>query len=390
MPAMDYRWRAPEKLISVEDYRRAAKRRLPQMVWTYVDGGADDLVTLGDNRDAFSRWAFKPRVLAGMKQAELATTVAGVPLDLPVLLAPTGLTGLSYWKGDIAAARAAEQHGTRYVLSTASSWSIEEVAAASQQDPWFQLYPRSGELTQALMTRAWDAGVRVMFVTVDSPLMGNREGERKKGMGHPPVLTPVRAANMATHPRWVYDVLRHRRISGRNIVAGGGIRAALESVEIQNRELLQSTLNWDDVAWIRDRWPGALYAKGVLDPRDAERAVDLGFEGIVVSNHGGRQLDYARSTLDCLPEIAAAVGTRAEVLLDGGIRRGSDVVKALALGARAVLIGRPYIYGLAVDGERGAAAVLEILRAELARTMILLGVAKVSELDSSVLTPRIP
>jgi isopentenyl diphosphate isomerase/L-lactate dehydrogenase-like FMN-dependent dehydrogenase len=384
----DLRWRKPETLITVDDYRRVASRRLPEMIWSYVDGGADDLITLEDNRAAFKRWTLRPRMLAGIKKCDLGTTVAGEPVSLPVLLAPTGLAGLSHWRGDIAAARAAERCGTRYILSTASSWTIEEVAEASSADHFFQLYARSGPLTESLLRRAWDSGNRVMFLTVDTPVVGNRVWERKAGMGRPPVLTPGRVADVARHPRWLYRTLRYRRVSGRNLVAAGGFRAAGTAVDIQVRELMQATLTWDDAAWVRDLWPGKLFVKGILEASDAQRALELGFDGVVVSNHGGRQLDGARATLDCLPEIVAAVGERMEVLLDGGIRRGSDVAKALALGARAVLVGRPYLYGLAADGEAGVAAVLEIFREELERTLTLMGVSAVRDLGPDQLARR--
>ncbi|HEY2521749.1 MAG TPA: alpha-hydroxy acid oxidase [Streptosporangiaceae bacterium] len=384
----DYRVRAPERLITVEDYRRVARRRLPRMVWNYVDGGADDRQALRDNRDAFSRWVFRPRALTGATEPAMRRRIAGTDLSLPILLSPTGFTGLSYWRGDLAAARAAERYGTRYVLSTASSWSIEEVFGSSPVDHFFQIYPRTGPATAELIQRAKRAGCQVAFVTVDVPVVGNREGERKTGMGRPPTLTPARALNMATRPRWTYDVLRYGRIGGRNLVGQGGLAAALESVDVQTREFIQASLNWDDVAWIRDHWDGPLYLKGILRADDAAHAADLGFDGVVVSNHGGRQLDYAQATLDALPGIAAAVGQRMEILLDGGVRRGTDVVKALALGADAVMIGRPYVYGLAVGGERGASAVLGILAEELERALLLLGVGNIDELGPDLLARR--
>jgi isopentenyl diphosphate isomerase/L-lactate dehydrogenase-like FMN-dependent dehydrogenase len=209
-------------------------------------------------------------------------------------------------------------------------------------------------------------------------------------MGRPPTLTPTRALNMASRPRWTYDVLRYGRIGGRNLVEQGGLAAALESVDVQAREFMQASLNWDDVAWIRDKWKGQLYLKGILRADDAEHAADLGFDGIVVSNHGGRQLDFAQATLDALPGIAAAAGNRMEILLDGGVRRGTDVVKALALGADAVMIGRPYIYGLAVSGQQGASAVLGILAEELERALTLLGVTGIDELSPDLLARRGP
>ncbi|MEX2290305.1 MAG: alpha-hydroxy acid oxidase [Mycobacteriales bacterium] len=388
LATFEYRWRTPETLLSVEDYRAAARRRLPHMVWEYVDGGADDLVTLQENRAAFARWSLVPRVLRAVGQPDLRTTVAGVDLELPVLLAPTGFSGLAHWRGDVAAARAAERHGTRHVLSTSASWSIEELARATSARHFFQLYPKSGVLTRDLLRRAWDAGTRVMLVTVDVPVIGNREGERRRGMGQPPVFTPVRGLDALRHPIWLYGLLRHGRVGARNLVEDRGMRAAAESVAMQSRELMQSTLTWDDLFWLRQQWKGALLVKGVLAPEDAVHAADLGVDGVVVSNHGGRQLDVAQASLDALPGVVAAVGDRLEVLLDGGVRRGTDVVTALALGARAVLVGRPYLYGLAVGGEAGVSGVLDVLKTELERALALLGVHSAAGLDRTVLTRR--
>jgi isopentenyl diphosphate isomerase/L-lactate dehydrogenase-like FMN-dependent dehydrogenase len=388
----EYRWRAPETLISVEDYRRAAARRVPRVVWDYIEGGADDLVTVRRNRGSFSRWSLRARMMTAYPERRLSTTVAGVDLALPVLLAPTGALGLSHWSGDLAAARAAEAAGTRLVLSTASSWSIEEVAAGTNADHFFQLYP-GGDETATLMQRAWACGYRALFVTVDVPVLGNREGERRFGytrsgtIGRTLTLTPREALDMARHPRWVADLYRHGRGSMRNLLAESGVGATFQSIEILHREIDRATFAWDDLEWIREHWPGTVYVKGVLDPEDAVRAVTLGCEGVVVSNHGGRQLDHSLSALDALPPVVAAVGDRAEVLLDGGIRRGTDIVKALALGARAVLIGRPQIYGLIVGRERGVVDVLGIFRAELDRALALMGVQSVHELDRSWVIP---
>jgi L-lactate dehydrogenase (cytochrome)/(S)-mandelate dehydrogenase len=358
------------------------------MVWEYVEGGADDEVTLADNRRGFERWAFRARMLQGSDSHDLSSTVAGTPLSMPIVLAPTGFSGLAHWRGDVAAARAAEAIGTRYVLSTASSWSLEEVATETTRDHFFQLYPTgSADRVAGLMDRAAHAGYRVLMVTVDVPARGNRESEVRTGMGIPPVLTPARILDAARRPRWTYRLLRHRRVGGRSLVAETGVRAAVASAQAQ-AENMQATLSWDDVAWMRERWNGPFFVKGIVHPADAVRAAEIGADGIVVSNHGGRQLDYAQATIDALPAVAAAVGDRLEILLDGGVRRGTDVVKALALGARAVMIGRPYIYGLAVGGEAGVAKVLEILRDELALAMVLLGVQRPDQLDPSVLVPR--
>lgn len=388
----DLHWRAPERLITVEDYRRAARRRLPKMVWAYVDGGADDMRSLAGNRSAFDNWWLQPSVLTGHDTHRLETTAAGLELSMPVMLAPTGFTGLTHWQGDLEATRAAQRGGTRYALSTTSSWSLEEVTAAADREHVFQLYPGSGGMAADLMRRAWAAGYRTLFVTVDVPVRGNREGERKRGMGIPPALTPLRALDFARHPRWTYEVLRHQRVGGANTLdlssggagsggGGGVVTNAVASIESAERELMQSRLNWDDLVWMREQWKGRLYIKGVLGAEDAARAVDLGCDGVVVSNHGGRQLDHVTPTLEALPGIVDEVGHRAEVILDGGIRRGTDVVTALALGAKAVLIGRPYLYGLAVAGEDGVVAVLDILRDEITRALTLLGVRGVADLD---------
>jgi len=388
-----YRWRAPENLISVEDYRRAAAKRVPRLVWDYIEGGADDLVTVRRNVTSFSRWSLRARMMTAYPNRQLSTTVAGVEVDLPVLLAPTGALGLSQWRGDLAAARAAEAAGTRLVMSTASSWTIEEVAEGTHADHFFQLYP-GGDETATLMQRAWRAGFRALFVTVDVPVIGNREGERRYGytrtgtMGRALTLTPREALDMARHPRWLVDLYRHGRGSMRNLLPDGGVMATFESIDILHREIDRATFSWDDLQWIREHWPGSVYVKGLLDHEDAVRAVALGCEGVVVSNHGGRQLDHSLAALDALAPIVAAVGDRAEVLLDGGVRRGTDVVKALALGARAVLIGRPQIYGLIVGRERGVVDVLEIFRAELDRALTLMGAQSVHELDRSWLIPH--
>jgi isopentenyl diphosphate isomerase/L-lactate dehydrogenase-like FMN-dependent dehydrogenase len=384
----DLRLTPLHRYVSVEDYRRAARRRLPDFVWAYLDGGAEDLVTLRGNRTGFAAWALRWRVMRGTGRPDLATQAAGMPLSLPVMIAPTGYTGLAHWEGERCAVRAANAAGTQLVLSTVSSWSIEEVAEAARQPPAFQLYPREGDLTARLMDRAWRAGYRTLFVTADVPTVGLREGERRNGMSMPPSITPGRLLNIAMHPRWAWNALRHKRLGGRSLVSSGKLSDAAEALAIQMRHVTQASMGWDDFAWMRDQWKGRLYVKGMMDPEDAVKAVEIGADGVVVSNHGGRQLDHAPSAIAALPGIVDAIGDRAEVLLDGGVRRGTDVVKALALGAKAVLIGRPYIYGMAVAGEQGVAGVLEIFRSEIERTLHLMGVRSVRELDRSWLIPR--
>ena len=378
--------------ITVEDYRRLARRAVPDMVWAYVDYGAEDMQTLRANREAFGRYLLKTRILTGNEGSDLAVTVGGETISLPVLLAPTGLVGISHWTGEVGAAQAAERAGTLSILSTVGSYSYEEVADATQKNHFFQLYPwrdlTAGrhDLTLSLIQRAQRAGYKAMFVTVDVPVIGNRESERKRGMGNPPVITPARVLNAAARPNWWLAYLRHGRVSGRNLVESVGARAAMQSLRVQFT-MMRPELNWDDFKWMRDHWDGPLYIKGVLDPDDAEIAVGLGATGVVVSNHGGRQLDGAVAALDALPAIADRVGQRAEVLLDGGIRRGADVIKALCLGATAVCIGRPYVYGMAARGSAGAEHVINIFRDEISRALTLMGVRSVKDLDRSWLLP---
>jgi len=373
---------------TVEDLRRRARRAVPRMVWAYIDGGAEDMRTVAANRLAFDRWCLRQRVLTGHPaRDDLRVEIGGDTLELPVILAPTGLTGLTHWRGELAVARGAERAGTRMVLSSAATYSLEELGAGTEADHWFQLYPwRDHDLMGSLMGRAAAAGMRTLFVTVDVPVQGGRELELRHGLATPPVLTPLRVLDAAVRPRWWYGFLRHQRVSLRNLVDEGGAANAVRSVGRQ-AGLIRADLSWHDIEWMRERWRGALFVKGILEPDDAVRALDAGADGVVVSNHGGRQLDGAMASLDALPGIADAVAGRGQVLFDGGVRRGSDVIKALCLGADAVCIGRPFLYGLAVRGEAGVADVLWILRAEIARTMTLMGVHHVADLDRSWVVP---
>jgi L-lactate dehydrogenase (cytochrome)/(S)-mandelate dehydrogenase len=391
MGAFTYKLSNRQPPITVEAYRERARRVLPDMVWAYVDHGAESETTMRANRSAFSQYALRSRVLAGKVPADLTTRVAGRELRLPVLLAPTGLTGLSHWSGELGAAQAAERQGTVAIVSTASTYTLEEIAAGTTAGHFFQLYPCSdaGGLehpTLALMERAHDAGFSSLFVTVDVQALGNREYERTRGMGNPPVLTPARVFDAMRRPRWCYHYLKDKRVSARNLVAAGGARAAARSATAHAR-IVNPLMNWDDIAWMRDRWQGRFYVKGILAAEDADRAVAIGADGVVVSNHGGRQLDHAPATLDALPGIAAAIGQRAEVILDGGVRRGTDVIKALCLGASAVCIGRPYLYGLAAGGPAGVEAVLGIFHAEISRTLTLMGVPSLADLSPGWVIP---
>lgn len=400
--AVTFKLRDSSLPVSVDAWRTMAARKLPQLAWNYLDGGADDLVTLNANISGFRRWSLRQRCLTGISAPRLETMMARERVALPVALAPTGAAGLSHWTGDRAATRAAEQAGTRAILSTASSYSLEEVSEATDKDHWFQLYPFGNrEKVGSLIDRACAAGYRALFVTVDVPVLGNREGERTAGMTRPWTITPRRMLNMAARPAWLSALLRQRRVAAvhylergedagetslmsgiRRMIASAGDDAAA-SAENQAR-YMQGDLHWEDLSWMRDRWPGPLYVKGILDPDDAARAVDeIGCEGVVVSNHGGRQLDRCLAAIDALPAVAARVGDRAEIYLDGGVRRGSDVITAMCLGARGVFIGRPYLYGLAVAGQTGVTAILEIFRSEIERALVLTGCPGVDALDRS-------
>ncbi len=380
--AFEFEW-GGRQYLNVEDYRRAARRKLPVGPWAYIDGAAEDMLTVAANRDAFRRWDLRQRVLTGHGERDLGVSLAGERLATPILLAPTGLTGLAHWRGEVAAARAAESRGTRLVLSSAASYSIEEVAAATERSHFFQLYPwRDRELMASLIDRAAAAGFGAMMVTVDVPVPSNRELEQRQGMGMPPVLTPARLLDGARRPRWWYAFLKYQRVSLRNLGGEYGVRFGVRGAQRQ-LGLWRPDLDWNDLAWLRRRWDGPMFVKGVLDPEDAERCFEIGAEGVVVSNHGGRQLDGAPASLDALPAIAEAVSGRGQVVFDGGIRRGSDVIKALCLGADAVMIGRPFVYGLAARGERGVAEVLGILTAEIERNLVLMGCPSVAALDRS-------
>jgi isopentenyl diphosphate isomerase/L-lactate dehydrogenase-like FMN-dependent dehydrogenase len=370
--------RAAQRLHSVADARRAARRRLPTVVFDYVDGAADDEVTMRRNEEAFTAVEFRPKMASGMTEPRLATSVLGRSIELPVLLAPCGLVRLLHPDGAAGVARAADTRGTVSVLSTVAGTAVEAVAGEASTPLWFQLYAAGG-LPEAdtLCERAAGAGAEALVVTVDTPVLGNRERDVRHGVA-PPLrvdahnVVPL-GAQVLARPRWAVQLgATGIRLSRRGAGPSGHGSGMLSAVA--------SPFSWDDVAHLRTRWRGPLVVKGILSGDDARRAVDCGADALVVSNHGGRQLDGAPATLRALPGVVSAVGGHAEVLVDGGIRRGSHVVAALCLGARAVMIGRPYLYGLAAAGELGVERILDILGAEMRRTMVLMGCTSVDEL----------
>ncbi len=368
---------------NVAELRELAARRLPRAVFDYVDGAAGDELTAARNQSDLRALSIVPRVLAGA-DVDLSTEVLGQRIAVPLIGAPTGLTGLVHHLGEVAVARAVHAAGSLYVLSSAGSCGIDELARRSPGPLWFQIYvgPDRG-LVRSLVDRARDAGYGALMVTVDVARAGARERDRRNGFTMPPRVTARSLAQGLRHPRWSIDfVARPRILSQSALLAGaadGGARPLAEMIGSQ----FDPALSWSDIAWLQECWDGPIVLKGVLRPADAQQAARLGIAGVVVSNHGGRQLDSAPSTIAALPPIVDAVGAELEVYMDGGIRRGVDVLKALALGARACLCGRALLYGLAGGGFAGAARAMRLLVDELALAMALAGAGSPSELDRS-------
>ena len=373
--------------INVADLSAMARRRLPRVAFDYLDGGAEDEVTIARNRAAFGRYAFVPRILSGSSPRDLKVTLFGETLEVPWIVGPTGLNGLLWHGADLALARAAERAGAVFVHGTAANIAMEELARSGGGVKWFQLYPWGDRRVWArLVERAQRAGYRALIVTVDTLLGGNRERDRRNRFAHEVRYTPRIVLDGLMHPGWLASVwLRGGVPRFENIVEFAGPGASATDLADYVRGMRNPDLSWDDLEWIRGQWRGPFLIKGVLAPEDARRAADMGIEGIVVSNHGGRQLDGAIATLDALPPIVAAVGGAMTVLVDGGFRRGSDVVKALALGAQAVVLGRTPLYGVAAAGEAGVDRALAILREETLRVLALLGCANPGALSRACL-----
>ncbi len=371
---------------TIDDLRRVARRRLPRAIFDFVEGGAGDELTVARNRAAFERLLFEPRVLVDVSKREQSTVVFGERIASPVVVSPTGMAGLCWPKGEVAAARGAHDAGTIYTLSTHSSCSIEEVATGAPGPLWFQLYVwQNRDLTRSFVERAKAAGYRALLLTVDVPVISRRERDLRNGFTVPPRVTVRNALDTIRRVSWVWRVLLGPRLTLANLIgAPGAPRTDIVTLAgVANRQV-DPSIAWADLAWFRSLWSGPLLLKGVMTAADARRALEHGVDGVVVSNHGGRQLDGTAATVEALPAIADAVGHRMEVLLDGGVRRGADVVRALALGAKAVMVGRPYLYGLSVGGPAGVRRALEILQAEVDHALALTGVPRVADLDRTV------
>ena len=354
---------------------------------TSSTGGAEDEVSLRLNRAAFHRLTFRPRVLVDASRLDQSTTVLGQALATPLILAPTGLCGMAAPRAEVLAGRAASKCGIPFTLSSMSAVSIEDTMREAPGPHWFQLYVwRDRDLTRSLIERAAAAGYRALMLTVDVQMAGLRERDLRNGATIPPRVTLANALDSAQHVGWLLQMARHPRIDFANVARGrtGGPLSLAAYVNAQ----FDPSVSWKDLDWLRGLWNGPLLIKGIMSAEDARRAVDAGVDAVIVSNHGGRQLDGLPGAVDVLPEVVDAVGDRTEVILDGGIRRGSDVVKALCLGARACMIGRPYLYGLAAAGQPGAEMAINLVRVEIARILTLLGRPTLADLDRSAL--RLP
>jgi len=371
---------------NIEDLRLLHRKRVPRMFYDYVDSGSWDELTYRENERAFDRIKLRQRVAVNLENRTLRTRMIGEEVAMPVALAPTGLTGMQWADGEILAARAAEQFGVPFTLSTMSVCSIEDVAAHTSRPFWFQLYVmRNRDFIAALVERARRAGCSALVLTLDLQIMGQRHKDAKNGLSTPPKLTPRNILNMLTKPRWCLGMLATPRREFRNLVGHIPGVENLTSLAQWSAEQLDPTLSWKDVAWIRDLWGGKLILKGVMDPADARLAADSGADALIVSNHGGRQLDGAPASLEALPGIVQAVGDEIEVWLDGGIRSGQDVLKALAMGAKGTLIGRAFNYGLGAMGQAGVSRCLEILARELDLSMAFCGHRDINDIDGDIL-----
>jgi 4-hydroxymandelate oxidase len=356
-------------LVSVNDFEAVARERLERGAYDYYAGAAGDESTLADNRAAFSRVRFRPRVLVDVSRIDTRTTVLGTEISLPIMLAPTAFNRLAHPEGELAAARAAAASGTVMAVSTIATYTLEEIAAASSGPKWFQLYVyKDRDVTRDLVARAEASGYRALLLTADTPRLGHRERDLRNRFVLPPGVT---IRNLETSPAAAAGAARWNDT--------GGFFAYVHA-------LFDAALTWDGIAWLRSITRLPVIVKGVLTPEDARRALDAGASGIVVSNHGGRQLDGVEAAITALPRVVEAVEGRSDIFMDGGVRRGADVLKALALGARAVLIGRPYLWGLAVAGEDGVRRILDMLRAELELAMALSGRPAIASIDRTLVT----
>src|ERR1700730_14532446 len=373
-------------ILSIDDLRTLARRRIPRAIFDYAAGGAYEERTLLRNSADLDAMTFRQRVMVDVSNVSLATTLLGTPVSMPLAIGPTGLAGLFHADGEILAARAAAECGIPYCMSTMSICSIEDVRAATQTPFWFQQYlMKDRGFNQELIDRAAAAQCSALMLTLDLQVLGERRRDPRNGLTIPPRLTLRNAFDLATKPSWTKNVLFGKRRTLGNLAARIGGSSNIRTLAEWTATQFDATANWRDVEWVRSRWPGKLILKGILDPRDARLGLAAGSDAIIVSNHGGRQLDGAPSSISVLPEIVAAIDGRCEVMFDGGIRSGQDVAKALALGARAALIGKSFLVALAGGGRAGVTRALSILRDELKVTLALTGTTQVASAGPHIL-----
>lgn len=375
-------------ITTIEDLRKLAHKRVPRMFYDYADSGSWTESTYRANSTDFEHIKFRQRVAVNMENRTLKTTMVGQEVAMPVALAPTGLTGMQHADGEILAAKAAEKFGVPFTLSTMSICSIEDIAAHTSKPFWFQLYVmRDREFIKRLIARAKAAQCSALVLTLDLQVLGQRHKDLINGLSAPPRLTLPNILNMMTKPRWCLGMLGTQRRTFGNIVGHASSVSNMSSLSSWTAQQFDPRLSWDDVKWIKDEWGGKLIIKGILDEEDARLAAASGADALIVSNHGGRQLDGARSSISALPGIVEAVGDKIEVHMDGGIRSGQDAIKALALGAKGVYIGRAFLFGLGAMGEEGVTQCLEIIRKELDLTMAFCGLTDVRKVDRGILLP---
>ncbi|HEY5818036.1 MAG TPA: alpha-hydroxy acid oxidase [Mesorhizobium sp.] len=376
----------PRPTTSIADLQALAKRRVPRMFYDYADSGSWTEGTYRANEEDFHKIKLRQRVAVDMRDRTLASTMVGLPVSMPVAIAPTGLTGMQHADGEILAAKAAEKAGIPFTLSTMSICSIEDIAENTSAPFWFQLYVmRDQEFSNGLIDRAKKAGCSALVLTLDLQILGQRHKDLKNGLTAPPRLTPGTVANLLTKPRWIWGMAHTKRRTFRNIVGHAKGADNMRELGKWTAEQFDPALDWDAVKRIKDRWGGKLILKGILDEEDAATAAKSGADAIIVSNHGGRQLDGALSSISMLPRIVREVGDKIEVHMDGGIRSGQDVLKARALGARGTYIGRAMLYGLGAGGEAGVTEALRIIRNELDITMAFCGLRDIEKVDEKII-----
>ncbi|ESY17692.1 MULTISPECIES: alpha-hydroxy acid oxidase [unclassified Mesorhizobium] len=373
-------------ILTIADLKDLARRRVPKMFFDYADSGAWTESTYRANEEDFQKIKFRQRVLVDMSNRSLESTMIGEKVAMPVALAPTGMTGMQHADGEMLAAQAAEEFGVPFTLSTMSICSIEDVASVTKKPFWFQLYVlRDKDFVLDLIDRAKAAKCSALVLTLDLQILGQRHKDVRNGLSAPPKMTLANIANIAMRPRWLMGIAGTKRRTFRNIVGHAKGVGDVASLTSWTTEQFDPHLSWKDVAWIKERWGGKLILKGILDKEDALMAVETGADAIIVSNHGGRQLDGASSSIMALEEIADAVGDRIEVHMDGGIRSGQDVLKALCLGAKGTYIGRPFLYGLGAMGKQGVTLALDIIRKEMDITLALCGKRLVTDMGKDQL-----